>query len=99
MRVAGSAVQFSPSVNDATAREPRFMAYVAVSPQGEDYVGMTATSWDAITAPILIMLTGVADNHAPERGPDRLAPWRRLPPAARGSCGPTTPGRCTPPSA
>lgn len=61
MALAGASIQVSPSVARLDVAEPRVKAFVANSPQGIDYLGLSATSWDPITAPVLIQ-TGLRDG-------------------------------------
>lgn len=53
-------------------RDPRVKAGVAMSPQGAGAMGITASSWDTMAAPVL-SLTGTKDYGQGERA----AAWRR----------------------
>lgn len=70
MSLAGAVVAFAPSVPALTAADPRFKAFLALSPQGVDYVGMTEDSWGGITAPLLVV-TGAGDKTPGEQAGDR----------------------------
>jgi len=61
MALAGAVIDVSPSVHAMPSRDARFKAYVANSPQGLGRMGLTATSWAAITVPMMIQ-TGRNDG-------------------------------------
>lgn len=77
MALAGASIDVSPSVHAMPAREPRFKAYVANSPQGVGHIGMSDTSWDPIGVPVLIQ-TGRRDGTEGEDPPSRLDAFEHL---------------------
>lgn len=78
LALAGSVVDVSPSIHAMPSREPRFKAYVANSPQGIGRSGMTATSWDGITVPVLIQ-TGRNDATSGEDAAGRRHAFAHMP--------------------
>lgn len=57
----GLEADFSASVHDVQLLEPRFRAVVALSPQGPGVQGLSETSWQPITVPVMIQ-TGRNDT-------------------------------------
>jgi predicted dienelactone hydrolase len=78
MNLAGAFVDFSPSVRNVQSFDRRFSAFLACSPQGIGRLGMTATSWNNISVPVMVE-TGAADNAANENAADRLDPFKHMP--------------------
>lgn len=78
LALAGSVVDVSPSIHAMPSRDPRFKAYVANSPQGIGRSGMTATSWDGITVPVLIQ-TGRNDSTSGEDAVGRRDAFAHMP--------------------
>lgn len=78
LALAGSVVDVSPSIHAMPSRDPRFKAYVANSPQGIGRSGMTATSWDGITVPVLIQ-TGRNDSSGGEEAAGRRHAFAHMP--------------------
>lgn len=79
MSLAGLVIDLSPSVKArAWNADARFKAFVANSPQGLDYLGITATSWSAITRPMLVQ-TGKRDATEGEQPAGRREAFKRLP--------------------
>lgn len=78
LALAGSVVDVSPSIHAMPSRDPRFKAYVANSPQGIGRSGMTATSWDGITVPVLVQ-TGRNDASGGEDAPARRHAFMHMP--------------------
>ena len=60
MLLAGARVDISPSITGVSVPDPRFVAYLANSPQGIDTFGFNHNSWNGITKPVLIQ-TGSND--------------------------------------
>lgn len=78
MALAGASIAVSPSVPVMTGvAEPRFKAFVANSPQGIGYLGLSATSWDPIRAPVLIQ-TGLRDMTPGEEAAGRRHAFQGL---------------------
>ncbi len=60
-------------------RDPRVRAFIAISPQGPGDAGLDRYSWDAITAPVMIV-TGTRDIARETVGrQEQPASWRRQP--------------------
>ncbi len=79
MSLAGAIIDVSPSVHNLTSADPRFKVFLVNSPQGIGFAGLTKTSWDKITGPMMIA-TSAADTTPVEPGMDRLDPFRYMPP-------------------
>ncbi|MBI5081645.1 MAG: hypothetical protein HZB17_10130 [Chloroflexi bacterium] len=79
MSNAGAILDVSPSIHNLSSVDSRFKAFLANSPQGIGYLGMTATSWDKISVPVMIA-TGAADTSDGEQAKDRLDPFKFMPP-------------------
>jgi len=80
MSAAGAAVDWSASVRGVVYREPRIVAFLALSPQGIGIFGMSADSWDGIRAPVMVT-TGAADSGGATDDPAlRLHPFQYMPP-------------------
>lgn len=77
MRAAGAVIDVSASARAVRSPEPRFRAFFAASPQGIGRLGFTASSWESITAPVLV-LTGSADNSAGEQAAARRDAFRGM---------------------
>jgi hypothetical protein len=68
LTIAGATVEFSPSVTGVDLSDPRFVAFVANSPQGSGRLGFREGCWEGITRPVLVT-TGAEDrteNEEPE---------------------------------
>ena len=79
MSLAGASVDFSPSVRQVVSADPRFKVFLACSPQGVGFLGLTETSWDAIRAPVAV-LTGASDVGPLEKGGGRRDSYNHMPP-------------------
>lgn len=79
MPLAGARVDLSPSVRGVSAADPRFTAYLAVSPQGIDRLGLTSSSWNGITKPVLTQ-TGANDFAVNQTPVSRREPYSFMPP-------------------
>lgn len=78
LSLAGLVIDVSPSVRaKAWGVDPRFKAFVANSPQGIGRMGLGATSWDAITRPVLVQ-TGSGDVTSGENAASRRDSFTRL---------------------
>lgn len=78
MALAGTVIDVSPSVHAMPVQDTRFKAFVANSPQGIGRMGLTATSWDTVTSPVLIQ-TGRNDATAGEPAAGRRDAFVHLP--------------------
>lgn len=79
MMLAGARVDISPSVTGVSTSDRRFVAYLANSPIGIGRGGLTGTSWEGITKPVLTQ-TG-ANDIASFSGPaDRRNVYFLMPP-------------------
>ena len=77
LQLAGSVLDVSPSVHGMRSADPRFVAFVANSPQGIGDYGLTETSWSEITAPMLVQ-TGRRDIGANVPAAKRLDTFAHL---------------------
>ncbi|MBL8921724.1 MAG: hypothetical protein JNJ54_22885 [Myxococcaceae bacterium] len=79
MSLAGLVIDLSPTVRaKAWGVDSRFKAFVANSPQGLNYTGITATSWSGITRPMLVQ-TGKRDATEGEQPAGRRDAFKNLP--------------------
>lgn len=79
MALAGALIDYSPSVRAVDMSDPRPLAFLANSPQGIGYLGLTETSWDGILRPVDVQ-TGRADRTEGEAPAGRLDSAMHLPP-------------------
>lgn len=79
MSLAGLVIDVSPSLKaKAWNADARFKAFVVNSPQGINYLGLTETSWNAITRPMLVQ-TGKRDTTEGEQPAGRRDTFKHLP--------------------
>ena len=79
MVTAGARVDLSPTVRGISLADPRFLAYLALSPQGIGRLGFNVSSWEGITKPVLTQ-TG-SNDYAVNQTPDtRQHPYTFMPP-------------------
>ena len=82
MSLAGALIDVSPSVHNLSSVDARFKALIANSPQGVGRLGMTTTSWDKISVPLMIV-TGAADTSQGEEATARLDPFKYIAPGTK----------------
>jgi hypothetical protein len=82
MALADARFRFSNTFNDVSFANPMPKVFLALSPQGSDYAGLTADSWRAISRPVLTA-TGPSDITPTEDAPSRLVAFRSMPPGRK----------------
>ena len=79
MVLAGARVDLSPTVRGVSLADPRFVAYLAVSPQGVGRFGFNPSSWEGLTRPVMTE-TGSNDYAANQTPITRQQPYAYMPP-------------------
>ncbi len=79
MSLAGALLDVSPSVHNMYSADPRFKVFLVNSPQGIGFLGLTKTSWEKITSPMMIA-TGAGDVTPTEQAKDRLDAFKYIAP-------------------
>lgn len=72
--ISGAQIQLPDETQLRGFQDPRVQAALLLSPQGIGQQGLTASSWDAVRLPMMVM-TGSRDQGAQGQGPD----WKRQP--------------------
>lgn len=78
MALAGARYRLSAGFTDVGFANPLPKVFLALSPQGPNYLGYKDDSWRLITRPVMIA-TGLGDTTPGEDAPSRLIPFQRMP--------------------
>lgn len=78
MALAGARFRLSNTFNDVSFANPLPKVFLALSPQGPDYLGFKTDSWREISRPVLTA-TGLSDTTEGEDAPSRLVAFRSMP--------------------
>jgi hypothetical protein len=78
MAMAGARFRLSNTATDVSFANPLPKAFLALSPQGPNYLGFKTDSWREITRPVLTA-TGPGDTTEGEDAPSRLVAFRSMP--------------------
>lgn len=82
MALAGARFRLSNTFTDVSFTNPLPKAFLALSPQGPDYLGFKTDSWREISRPVLTA-TGPGDTTEGEDAPSRLVAFRSMPPGKK----------------
>lgn len=82
MALAGARFRLSDTFTDVSFMHPLPKAFLALSPQGPDYLGFKTDSWREIFRPVLTA-TGQGDTTKGEDAPSRLVAFRSMPPGKK----------------